>query len=160
MYYICLSKLLDVKIYNYLECQLRVVLRSLNLLPFSDRFIYTLFIFIFKLKNSRNSPAELKEYLRTNNGFHHRYNLRTTSLRLITTTMSRTSSGDLIFTNIIGKFLNACKLTREQLESQNLTLFKRLITSNFSEYSKKFFSIFKNFSCNFKIIIPKINLKT
>ena len=75
-YYSCLFKLFKFNFVNLTSKQINSELKQYNIFSFHHRLVFRLTIFLFKIRNSKVAPHQLREWLQPVTMENSRYNFR------------------------------------------------------------------------------------
>ena len=106
MFYLCLNKLFNVSFLDQTHDEINCFLSNYNISSFHHRFIERVLSFLHKIIYVKNSPTQLKNWIRPTILSNNQYALRSNQKTVFQTYRSNSKFGDITFQNFFSKFLN------------------------------------------------------
>ena len=106
MYYLCLNKLFNFSFLDQTHDEINCFLSNYNISSFHHRFIERVLSFLHKIIYVKNSPTQLKNWIRPTILSNNQYALRSNQKTVFQTYRSNSKFGDITFQNFFSKFLN------------------------------------------------------
>ena len=147
-YYTCLFKLFNFTFENLSNTAINSFLKYHNLFSFHHRVIFRLTIFIYKIKNSKIGPIQLRDWLEATTLENTRYELRSNNTVMFLADRSCLKYGDITFKNVFCNYLNKINYyLNYDSNSRNFRNFYTSLTKSIDSKLHDFICVLPKFNC-------------